>query len=195
MESISADPMAGEVVLVGTAKARPFRNVWMLEAAGSFDTVLTLSWLTTMDHIWCTFNHSCMRAVLSDAFSISQSRCNVLKNWHILIHFDTFWRFVYVSSFRLLPLRSHILRILEPREELHIPYTLLPVMPRSSDVLTLNPAGKVPILKAGRLCEKNEQLMINYDGRMLATSLMSFFVLIFFFTRPGIFTNWKRSQL
>ena len=98
MESISADPMAGEVVLVGTAKARPFRNVWMLEAAGSFDTVLTLSWLTTMvtmDHIWCTFNHSCMRAVLSDAFSIFQSRCNVLKNWHILIHFGGLSTFLH----------------------------------------------------------------------------------------------------
>jgi glutathione S-transferase len=51
----------------------------------------------------------------------------------------------------------HILGIvLEPREELRIPYTLLPALPRSSDVLTLNPAGKVPILKAGRLWERKK---------------------------------------
>lgn len=44
MGSTPADTMAGEVVLVGTAKARPFRNVWMLEAA----RVLTRSRLTIM---------------------------------------------------------------------------------------------------------------------------------------------------
>ena len=56
--------MDGELVLVGTAKARPFRNVWMLE-------------------------------------------------------------------------------------ELQIPYTLMPAMPRSSEAMSLNPSGKVPILKHG----------------------------------------------
>ena len=50
MGSIPADTMAGEVVLVGTAKARPFRNVWMLEAAWSFDTVLVDNYGLYMAH-------------------------------------------------------------------------------------------------------------------------------------------------
>eukprot|EP00435_Cladocopium_sp_Y103_P042339 s1780_g11.t1 len=79
MGSIPADAMAGEVVLVGTAKARPFRNVWMLE-------------------------------------------------------------------------------------ELQIPYTLLPSLPRSSDVLMLNPAGKVPILKHGDFTMTESAAINTYLG-------------------------------
>ena len=59
-----------------------------------------------------------------------------------------FWTFVQCGFCHVRYGIPHPWHRSEPREELHIPYTLLPALPRSSDVLTLNPAGKVPILKA-----------------------------------------------
>lgn len=49
-------------------------------------------------------------------------------------------------------------------EELRIPYTLLPALPRSSDVLTLNPAGKVPILKHGDFTMTESAAINTYLG-------------------------------
>ncbi len=108
--------MDGELVLVGTAKARPFRNVWMLEAWRNQEGINILK----QEQLNAIYD--------SHAQHVSTCRSNNS------VMFDWSWLSTWFGM-------SHL-------QELQIPYTLMPAMPRSSEAMSLNRSGKVPILKA-----------------------------------------------
>lgn len=59
-------------------------------------------------------------------------------------------------------------------QELGIPYTLVPAMPRSPQATKLNPSGKVPALQAGvgvRIAQRTDmhRLRMPYPVRSMAT--------------------------